>query len=78
MKTGHDALGTADNSSVGAKRENETRCRRYRQKWVRERKTSKRDTRPSIPQKMSPEAQNMKTGSDAVCTAENGSGSAKH
>jgi hypothetical protein len=39
MKTGHDALGTAENESMNAKHENETRRPRYRPKRVREYKT---------------------------------------
>jgi hypothetical protein len=38
----------------------------------------KRDPTPSVPSKMSPRAQNMKTGPDALHTAENESGSAKY
>jgi hypothetical protein len=39
MKTGPDALGTAENKSRSGKLENGTRCPRYRRKRVRERKT---------------------------------------
>jgi hypothetical protein len=38
----------------------------------------KRDPTTSVPPKMSPGAQNMKTGPDALGTAENESGSVKH
>jgi hypothetical protein len=39
IKTGYDTLGTAENESWSAKRENGTRCHRYRRKRVLERKT---------------------------------------
>jgi hypothetical protein len=39
MKTGHDALGTAENESERAKYENWIGRPQYRQKRVRERKT---------------------------------------
>jgi hypothetical protein len=68
------ALGSAENESGSAKHENGTRRPRYRRKSVREHKKSKRDTTPSVPPKMSPGAQNMKTGPDALGTAENKSG----
>jgi hypothetical protein len=51
---------------------------RYRRKRVRERKTGKRDQTPSVPPTMTPGAQNMKTGHDALGTAENESGRANH
>jgi hypothetical protein len=38
----------------------------------------KQDRMPSLPLKMSPDAQNIKTGPDGVGTAENESTSAKH
>jgi hypothetical protein len=76
MKMGPDTLRTADNESGRAKRENGTRCPRYRQKRVRARKTQKRDPTPSVPPKTSPCAQNMKTEPDALGTAENESGRA--
>jgi hypothetical protein len=63
MKTGPDALGTAENESERAKYENETRRPRYCRKRVRERNTQKRDLTPSVPLKTSPGAHNMKTGS---------------
>jgi hypothetical protein len=78
MKAGLDAVGTAENVSGSANYKNWTRRPRYRRIRVRGRKTLKRDTTPSIPTKISLGAQNMKTGPDAVGTAENGSGSAKH
>jgi hypothetical protein len=78
MKTGLDALGTAENEFTSAKHENGTLHPRYRRKRVRERKTLKRDTTPSVPPKMSQGAQNMKKGPNALATVENESGSAKH
>jgi hypothetical protein len=78
METGPDALGTAENESGSAKLENGTLRPRNRRKRVRERKTLKRDPTPSEPPKTSPGAQNMKTEHDALGTAENDSGRAKH
>jgi hypothetical protein len=78
MKTGPDAIGTAQNGYESAKHENGKRRRRYRKKWVRERKARKRDSTPSVPPKMCPGAQNIKSGSDALAIVENESGSAKH
>jgi hypothetical protein len=78
MNTVPDAIDTIENMSGRAKHENETWRPRYRRKWVRERKTWKRDTTPSLPSKMSLGTQNMKTGPDALGTIENDSGSAKH
>jgi hypothetical protein len=78
METGHDALGTAENESGRAKHENGTRRRRYRWKWLWGCKTGKRDPTPSEPPKMSPGAQNKKTGSDAPDNAANEFGSTKH
>jgi hypothetical protein len=49
MKTGPDALITAENDSGSAKREKDTRRPRHPQKYVRERKTLKRDRTPSVP-----------------------------
>jgi hypothetical protein len=65
------------NESGSAKHENENRRPRYSRKRVWERKTLKRDSTSSVPLKMSPGAQNMKTGPDVLDTAENESGSAK-
>jgi hypothetical protein len=78
MEPGPDALYTAENESRSTKHENGTRRSRYRRKRVRERRTLKRDQTPSVPQFMSLRAQNMKIGPDALGTAENESGSAKH
>jgi hypothetical protein len=71
MKTGPDALGTAENEFGRAKHENEKGRPRYRRKRVRERKTRKRDPTLSEPLKTSSGAQNMKTGPDAIGTDEN-------
>jgi hypothetical protein len=71
MKTGPDALGTAENESERAKHENGTRHPRYRGKRLWE-------PTPSIPLKISSSAQNMKTGPDALRTAKNESHRAKH
>jgi hypothetical protein len=78
MKTGPDALGNAENEFGSAKHKNVNRRPRYRRKRVRARKTLKRDATPSVPPKTSRGAQNMKTGPDALKTAENESGSEKH
>jgi hypothetical protein len=78
MKLGIDALGTTKNESGSAKHENGNRRPWYRRKRVRERKTLKRDPTPSVPPKTSQGAQNMKTEPDALGTAENESGRAKH
>jgi hypothetical protein len=78
MKTGPDALGTSENELRSAKHEKGTRCPRYRRKRVRERKTRKWDPTPPILSKMSPGAQNMKTGHDALGTVEKEFGRAKH
>jgi hypothetical protein len=45
-KTGHDALGTTETGYGRAKHENGTRSPWNRQKWVRARKTIKRDSTP--------------------------------
>jgi hypothetical protein len=63
MKTGLGALGTAENESWSAKHENDNGH-------------AKRDPTHSLPPKMSPGAQNLKTGPDAHGTTENESGSA--
>jgi hypothetical protein len=78
MKTGPDALGTAENVSGSAKYEKGIWCPRYRWKWIRERKTLERDPAPTVPPKMSSGAQNMKTRPGSLGTAEKMSGSAKH
>jgi hypothetical protein len=77
MKTGPDALYSAENESGSAKHENGTGCLRYHQIRAREGKIRKWDPTPSVPPKMSPGAQNRKTGPDAPGTAENEYGSAK-
>jgi hypothetical protein len=64
MKTGPDALRTAENVSGSAKHENESGRPRYRRTRIRE-------PTPSEPPKTSPGAQNIKTGPDALGTAEN-------
>jgi hypothetical protein len=78
VKKGPYATGTTENESRSAKREKGTLRHRYRRKRVRERKTWKRDPTHSVPPKMSPRAQNMKTGPDALGTFENESERAKH
>jgi hypothetical protein len=78
MKTGTDALSTVENKFGRAKHKSGTRRTRQRRQRVWERKIRKRDPTPSIPSKMSPRAQNMKKGHDALRTAENESGRAKH
>jgi hypothetical protein len=74
MKKGPDALDTSENESMIAKHDNGTRRSRYRRKRARERKTCKRDLTPSVPPKMSPGAQNMKSGPDALTTTETSPG----
>jgi hypothetical protein len=76
-KTGPDAPFTAENEPGSEKHENQTRRLRYRRRRVRARKTIKRETTPPVPPKTSLAAQNMKTGPDALGTAENMSGSGK-
>jgi hypothetical protein len=71
MKTGADALGTAENESGNAKHKNGTRRPPHRRKSVRERKTLKRDPTPSLSSKMSSGAQIIKTVPDALGTVEN-------
>jgi hypothetical protein len=78
MKTGHDVLGNFENDSGSAKHENGTRHPRFHQTRVRERKTWLLDSTPSVQPKMSHGAQNMQTKPDALGTAQNGSGCAKH
>jgi hypothetical protein len=78
MKSGTDALGTAENESGSTKHENAKGRPRYRRKRVREHKTRKWDPTLSVPSKMSPRAQNMKTGPHALGTAEIEYGRAKH
>jgi hypothetical protein len=77
MKTGPDALGTAENVSGRAEHENGISRPHYRRKLVRARKTLKRDPTPSVPSSTSMVAQYMKTGIDALGIAENESGRAK-
>jgi hypothetical protein len=78
MKTVSHALGTTENEFGSTKYENGTRCPRYRWKRVMARKSWKQDPTPSVPPKMSPGAQNMKTGIEALGTAEKEFGGAKH
>jgi hypothetical protein len=76
VKMGPNALVTAENKSGRANLENGTRRPRYRRKRVWARKTLKRDATPSAPPKMSSAVQNVKTGPNALVTAENKSGRA--
>jgi hypothetical protein len=78
MKTGTGALGTVGKESGRAKHENGTRCPRYHRKRVRERKTRKRYPTLSVPLKTCSGAKNMKMGWEALGTAKNESGRAKH
>jgi hypothetical protein len=78
MKTGPDAVGTAENEYGDAKQENGTRRPQKRRKRVRARKTRTRESTPSVPPKISSGEQNMKKGPYAFGTADNESGSAKH
>jgi hypothetical protein len=74
MITGPDVRGSSNNEPGSIKLENGTRRPRYRGKRLRERKTSKRDLTSSFPPKMSPGAQNMKTGPDTLGTAKQENG----
>jgi hypothetical protein len=78
MKTGPDVLATAENEYGDTKHENGTRRPPYCRKRVRERKAWKRDPTPSLPPKTCTGTQNMKTGPDALGTAENEYEDAKH
>jgi hypothetical protein len=78
MNIGPDTLDTAENESGRAKYEKVTRRPRYRRKRVRERKKWKWDPMSSVPPKMCQGAQNMKTVLDALGTAPNEPGNAKH
>jgi hypothetical protein len=71
MKTGLDALGTAENDYESVKHERWTRRLRFRRKWVRGQKTWNRILTPSVPLKTSQRQQNMKTGPDAHGTSKN-------
>jgi hypothetical protein len=71
MKMGAYALGTVENVSGSAKHENGTRNLWYRRKGVRH-------PPPSVPPKTSLGAPNLKMGPDALGTAGNDAGSAKH
>jgi hypothetical protein len=78
MKTGPEALGTAENEFGRAKHENGTRRLRFCRKHVRERKTCKRDPTHSGPPKTCHGAENMKMGLETIGTAENETGHTKH
>jgi hypothetical protein len=78
MKMGPDVLGTAKNEYGRAKHLNGTQHPQNSRQRVWVRKTRKRDPSPPVPLKMSPGAQNVKTGPDALGTAENMFGSEKH
>jgi hypothetical protein len=77
IKTGPDALRTTKNMSGSIKHDNGIGRPRYHRKWVRTRKTWKRDPTHSAPSKTSSGAQNMKSRPDALDTAENESGTRK-
>jgi hypothetical protein len=81
MKTGLDALSTAENGSGRAKTvpdavdpdENEFNSAKHengtrRPRYHREPKTRKRNPTPSVPPKMNSGAQNIKTAPDALGT----------
>jgi hypothetical protein len=74
MKTGPDAVGTAENESGSAIHENGTQSRRYYRKRVQKHKTCKLDPTPSVSPNMSLGAQYMKTGPDTLGTGEMSSG----
>jgi hypothetical protein len=71
MKTGRDAPGTVEKVSGSVKHENGTRLPHNRRKRGRQRNTLKWDPAPTVPLKMIPGQQNMKTGPNALYTAEN-------
>jgi hypothetical protein len=66
MKTGPNALGTAENDSGRVKHENGTRRPRYRRKHVRYRKMGP-DAHGTAENEFG--SKNMKTGPDALSTA---------
>jgi hypothetical protein len=78
VKTGPDSLGTTENESGSAKHENGTLRPPRLRKCARDRKTWKRVPWPQAPPKTITVAQNMKTGLDALGTAQNDKVSAKH
>jgi hypothetical protein len=71
MNTWLDALGTVENGSGSAKHENWTIRPRNRWKWVQKRKPWEVDATLSVPLKTGSKAQNMKTGTGALDTAQN-------
>jgi hypothetical protein len=78
MKTRPDVLGNGPNESGSVKHENWTRRPRYRPKRVRVRKRCKRVPIPSVPSKMNPGLQNMKTGPNALGSTQKEFESAKY
>jgi hypothetical protein len=78
MKTGPDALDTAENVSGRAKIENGTLPSGNAENESGSPKSKNETRHPWLLSKTSPGAQNMKTGPDAIGTAENEFGSAKH
>jgi hypothetical protein len=62
MKTGPEDLGTIQNGPESAKYESWTRRPQYHPKRAQERKTLQQNLTPTVQPKMSPGAQNMKTG----------------
>jgi hypothetical protein len=78
MKTGPDTLAFAENESGSSKHEYGTRRSRNRRNTVGARKIRKLEPTPSVPPKTSPGVENMKTGWDALGTAEKESVRAKH
>jgi hypothetical protein len=77
MKTGPDALGTAENESGAQGMKTGPDAIGTAENDFGERKKRKRDTTHPVPPKTSPGAQNVKSEPDALGTAENESGSAK-
>jgi hypothetical protein len=78
MKTVPDALSTAENESESTNHENGTRRPRTAENEYGRPKPRKWDPTPSVPPETSPGAQIVKTGPDALGTAETESGSVKH
>jgi hypothetical protein len=78
MKTGPDALGTAENDPGAQNLKTGSDALGTAKNESRRLKHEKRDPTPTVPPKMSLGAQNIIMGPESVRTAENESGCAKH